>query len=91
MGNIAHDDRVSLFLMDYPNRTRLKIMARASVVDAADDPDLVARLHVSGYPARVERAVVFTLEAFDWNCPQHITPRYTEVEWEHMAPDSSGQ
>ena len=81
-GNIAHDDRVALFLMDYANRKRLKIMARASVVDAADDPDLVAQLQVPGYKAKVERAVLFTLEAFDWNCSQHITRRYTEEEWE---------
>ena len=81
-GNIAHDDRVALFLMDYPARKRLKIMARASVVDTVDDSDLVAQLQVPGYDAKVERAVVFTLEAFDWNCAQHITPRYTEEEWE---------
>jgi predicted pyridoxine 5'-phosphate oxidase superfamily flavin-nucleotide-binding protein len=84
-GNIAHDDRVALFLMDYPNKRRLKIMARASVVDVATDPDLVEQLVVPGYKAKIERAVVFTLEAYDWNCPQHITPRYSEVEWGAMA------
>ena len=84
-GNIAHDDRVALFLMDYPNKRRLKIMARARVVEAADDPDLMEQLVVPGYRARVERGVVFTLEAYDWNCSQHITPRYSEVELRAMA------
>jgi predicted pyridoxine 5'-phosphate oxidase superfamily flavin-nucleotide-binding protein len=85
VGNIAHDDRVALFLMDYPSRRRLKIMARASVVDAADDPELVAQLEVPGYKAVVERAVVLQLEAFDWNCAQHITPRYTSEEWQALT------
>ena len=89
-GNIAHDDRVALFLMDYPNKMRLKIMARASVVDVATDPDLGEQLVVPGYKAKVERAVVFTLEAYDWNCPQHITPRYSEVELRAIADGASG-
>lgn len=89
-GNIAHDDRVALFLMDYPSRRRLKIMARARVVDAAVDPELVERLSVPGYEAKIERAVVFTLEAYDWNCSQHITPRYSEVEWGVMAAGANG-
>jgi uncharacterized protein len=79
VGNLRTDDRVSLFLMDYPNRRRLKILGRARSV-GADEPALLARLHDAGYPARVERGLVMTLEAFDWNCPQHITPRYTEAE-----------
>ncbi len=84
-GNIAYDDRVALFLMDYANRERLKIMARASVRNAAAAPELIERLRVPGYEARVERAVVFTIEAFDWNCSQHITRRYTAEEWHAMA------
>ena len=56
-------------------------LARARVVDAAVDPELVEQLSVPGYEAKIERAVVFTLEAYDWNCSQHITPRYSEVEW----------
>jgi predicted pyridoxine 5'-phosphate oxidase superfamily flavin-nucleotide-binding protein len=81
MGNLRHDDRVALFLMDYANRRRLKILARARVVDVRDDPGLVARLEDPRYRARVERGVLLALEAFDWNCPQHITPRFTEEEW----------
>jgi predicted pyridoxine 5'-phosphate oxidase superfamily flavin-nucleotide-binding protein len=67
--------------MDYANRRRLKILGRARLVDAADDPALVAKLEDPSYRAHVERAVVITIEAFDWNCPQHITPRYTEAEF----------
>ncbi len=80
VGNMGVSDRVSLILMDYANRRRLKIWARARIVHAADEPDLLARLALPGYRARVERAVVMTIEAVDWNCPMHITPRFTEAE-----------
>ncbi len=79
-GNINADGRVALILMDYPNRRRLKLWARARIVHESEDPALLARLEVPTYRARVERAVVMTIEAFDWNCPQHITPRFTEDE-----------
>lgn len=80
MGNLNADARISLILMDYPHRRRLKVWARARVVDEADDPGLVARLELPGYRAQVERAVVLTVEAYDWNCPRHITPKFTEDE-----------
>jgi predicted pyridoxine 5'-phosphate oxidase superfamily flavin-nucleotide-binding protein len=80
MGNLQGDDRMSLILMDYAHQRRLKILGRARLVDAAADPALVAALQTPGYPARVERAVLITVEAFDWNCPQHITPRFTREE-----------
>lgn len=80
VGNVSGDDRVALIFVDYPNRTRLKILARARIVTAADAPDLIARLAVAGYAAKVERAFVLTIEGLDWNCPQHITPRFTEAE-----------
>ncbi len=80
-GNLAGDGRVALILMDYANRRRLKILGRARLVDAGDDPALVAKLEDPSYRAHVERAVVIAIEAFDWNCPQHITPRYTEAEF----------
>jgi len=80
VGNLLTDDRVALILMDYVHRRRLKILGRARLVDAREDPAVLARLVMPGYPARVERAVLITVEAFDWNCPQHITPRYTEAE-----------
>jgi predicted pyridoxine 5'-phosphate oxidase superfamily flavin-nucleotide-binding protein len=86
-GNLAADGRIALILMDYPNRRRLKIWGHARLVDIADDPDLVAGLHVDGYKARPERAVVIAIEAFDWNCPQHIPQRFTLEELEpQLAP-----
>lgn len=80
VGNIEGDDRVSLFLMDYAAQRRLKIWGRARLVDENEEPELVARLESPGYRARVERGVVITVEAFDWNCPKYITPRFTEEE-----------
>jgi predicted pyridoxine 5'-phosphate oxidase superfamily flavin-nucleotide-binding protein len=85
-GNLAVNDRVSLFLMDYPNRQRLKIFGRMRVVDIQEDSVLAARLAVADYPAEVEQAVRISVEAFNWNCPQHITPRYTEAEWATRGP-----
>ena len=82
LGNAAANDRVSLFLMDYANRRRLKIFARMEARDLADDPALAETLALPGYRARVERAFLLHVEAFDWNCPQHITPRFTEAEVE---------
>ncbi len=81
-GNVAGDDRTALFLMDYPSQTRLKLFARVRIVEADEDPELIGRLIVPGYSAIVERAFVFAVEGFDWNCPQHITPRYTADEIE---------
>jgi len=80
VGNINADGRTALILMDYANRRRLKIWGRAKVVNASEDPGLIARLEMPAYRARVERAVVISVEAYDWNCPQHITPRFTEAE-----------
>lgn len=80
LGNLTENDRVALILMDYAGRRRLKILAHVEVWDLADDPDLAQRLSSPGYKARVERAILLKLAAFDWNCPQHITPRFTEGE-----------
>ncbi|WP_221031811.1 pyridoxamine 5'-phosphate oxidase family protein [Actomonas aquatica] len=78
MGNMADDGRVVLFLMDYARRQRLKIWAEARWTYAEEDPELINRLQDPTYPAgRAERAVVLTLRAYDWNCPQHIPQRYT--------------
>jgi predicted pyridoxine 5'-phosphate oxidase superfamily flavin-nucleotide-binding protein len=81
-GNVQANGRVSLFLMDYAHQRRLKIFGRMRIIDAAGDPALAARLAVPGYPGRVERLVLIAVEAFDWNCPQHITPRFTQAELE---------
>lgn len=86
VGNFADNDRVALILMDYARRRRLKLWGRVRIVEAADAPDLAASLAVPGYRARVERALVITVAAFDWNCPQHITPRFTADEWQAQAP-----
>lgn len=85
VGNLAGDDRVSLFLMDYPGQRRLKIWGRARLVDENTDPALVARLESPDYRAHVERGVIITVEAFDWNCPKYITPRFTEKEVRNLV------
>ena len=77
LGNLGGDDRVSLILVDYPHRRRLKILGHARPVD---DAATLARLIVPGYPAKVERGLLIAVAAFDWNCPQHLTPRFTEAE-----------
>jgi predicted pyridoxine 5'-phosphate oxidase superfamily flavin-nucleotide-binding protein len=79
-GNVAANDRVALFLMDYPGRRRLKILGRARFLDPAAHPDLAAQAALPGSRARIERIVRIDVEAYDWNCPQHITPRYTADE-----------
>ncbi len=78
MGNLSENDRAFLFLMDYPNRRLLKIWGRAEFVE--DDVDLLTGLVDADYKARPERALVFHVEAWDVNCPQHITPRFTKEE-----------
>ena len=80
-GNLSENDQASIFLMDYANRNRIKLWGRARVVE--DDPELLERLLTPGYKAKPERAIVFEIEAWDVNCPQHITRRYSE---EQIAP-----
>jgi len=79
-GNIIDTNRASLILMDYPTQQRLKIWVEATIVHAADDPDLAASMAPPDYNAKVERVVRMQVKAYDWNCPQHITPRYTVDE-----------
>lgn len=79
-GNIAAEGKAVLFLMDYPRQERLKIWAHARVVAGSEDPALLERLRPTDYEAVVERLLVFDILAYDWNCPQHITPRYTLEE-----------
>jgi ferredoxin-NADP reductase/predicted pyridoxine 5'-phosphate oxidase superfamily flavin-nucleotide-binding protein len=80
-GNFRSDNRVALFFMDYPNRRRLKMLGRVRTVER-DEPGLLARLEDANYPAQIERGFIIDVEAFDWNCPQHITPRFTEAQVE---------
>ena len=79
VGNMQNKDRVSLFFMDYANQTRLKLLGRVRLVQL-DESKLLEQLQLPDYRARVERGMVITIEGFDWNCPQHITPRFTETQ-----------
>ena len=82
-GNVSRDDRVSIIVMDYANRRRLKLLGRLRFVDVATaDPALVEKVALPGYRARIERVALVDVVAISWNCPQHITPRYTLEEVE---------
>ena len=76
VGNLTKDNRVSLFFMDYPNKTRLKLLGRVELV-GLDHPKIIEKLQMPDYRGHIERGFVIKVEAFDWNCPQHITERYT--------------
>ena len=85
VGNFVHDNRVALFFMDYPNQTRLKILGRVEVHETdSEAASWIAQLKTEDTDAlstsEPERAILIHVEGFDWNCPQHITPRYTEAE-----------
>ena len=86
-GNLATNDRVCLFLMDYPQRTRLKLLGRARVLDARTHPELTAQLAAPEAQRLVERLFLIEVASYDWNCPKYITPRYTAAEVaEAVAP-----
>ena len=78
-GNLSVNDRVALFLMDYPNQTRLKVIGHARVLEPGENAELGAQL-ATERGAKVEGIVVITVEGYDWNCSQHITPRFTEEQ-----------
>jgi predicted pyridoxine 5'-phosphate oxidase superfamily flavin-nucleotide-binding protein len=79
--NLKHDDRVALFFMDYPTQSRLKILGRAKIYESdAEAEELIESLSVPEEKTPAERAILIHVEAFDWNCQQHITPRYSEPE-----------
>ena len=86
VGNVTTNERVSLILMDYPNRRRLKILGHLRVQDAGDvASEELAEVDLPGYKARIERVMYIDVVAFDWNCPQHITRRFTEAEFAALA------
>ena len=86
-GNLAADDRVCLFLMDYARRARLKIYAHVETIALGAEPDLTRLVTVPGYKAKLERIFKLRLNTFDWNCSQHITRRFTEREaYEGVRP-----
>jgi uncharacterized protein len=80
VGNASVNKKAALILMDYPSRRRLKILGEIEFHEAADRPDLIEKLAISNYEAKVERAAIIHVKGFDWNCPQHITPRYSMDE-----------
>ena len=81
-GNIATNNNVALIMVDYPARARLKILAKAEIVGLIDDPSLYDLLDLDDYKFKPEQMMIFNIEAYDWNCPQHITPRYTAEDIE---------
>jgi predicted pyridoxine 5'-phosphate oxidase superfamily flavin-nucleotide-binding protein len=87
VGNINSTRKVSLFLMDYPSRQRLKIWAESEVVSASENPEMLAKLEVPDYEAIIERLIIFKIQGYDWNCPQHITPRFTIKEIEALSSE----
>jgi predicted pyridoxine 5'-phosphate oxidase superfamily flavin-nucleotide-binding protein len=80
LGNLSENPKAFIFLMDYANRRRVKLWGTARVVE--DDPEMLDRLHAPGYPGKAERAIVFNVEAWDINCPQHIHQRFSRDEVE---------
>jgi predicted pyridoxine 5'-phosphate oxidase superfamily flavin-nucleotide-binding protein len=82
VGNFATNNNVALIMMDYPARARLKIFARAEIVELKDNPELLDSFDLGEYQYRPERIMLFHIEAYDWNCPQHIMPRFTVDEIE---------
>lgn len=91
VGNLRANDKAALILMDYADRRRLKVYATIDVVNANDAPELIERLAIPDYPAKIERAMILHVEAFDWNCPQHITPRYTIEEAKRLLQSRTGR
>lgn len=86
VGNVSRDDRASMIVVDYVNRWRLKLLGHLSFADLGEaDPEFVFEVELPDYPARIERVAVFDVEAFDWNCPQHITQRFPAAQVEALV------
>jgi predicted pyridoxine 5'-phosphate oxidase superfamily flavin-nucleotide-binding protein len=84
-GNLSANNRVCLFLVDYPSRTRLKILGRAKVEDARQHPELIKEFAEPEMQRLVERVFLIDVVSFDWNCPKYITPRYTAQQVEEIV------
>jgi predicted pyridoxine 5'-phosphate oxidase superfamily flavin-nucleotide-binding protein len=80
LGNLMHDNRVALFLMDYPSQTRLKILGHARIHEGDEAKEMLDKITTPQERAVVERVIEIQVEAFDWNCQQYITPRYSEEQ-----------
>lgn len=87
VGNAATNQKASLFLMNYPRKARLKLYADIRIVEITDDPHLFDLLDPDTYKHKAERMMIFEVRAYDWNCPQHITPRYTMQDIETAFAD----
>lgn len=87
LGNLANNTNISLFMMNYPLKARLKLLGKAEVIELQERTELYNQLNLSEYQFKPERMFLLHIEAYDWNCPQHITPRYALQELETaMAP-----
>ena len=84
VGNVKTNNKVSLILVDYPKKARLKIYAEAEILSLQENRELVEKLNLKEYKYKPERIMIFHIKAYDWNCPQHITPRYTVEEVEQI-------
>lgn len=84
VGNLQTNSKVALMLLSYAHQVRLKVYAEAKVIELADNPALFDKLALKEYKHRPERMLIFEVKAFDWNCPQHITPRYTTEEFREI-------
>lgn len=83
-GNIQASNKTSIIMMNYPRQQRLKIWAESNIIESGKDAALEALLNIQNSSSKVEQIVMLEIMAFDWNCPQHITPRYTEDEISRM-------
>ncbi|MEO9854159.1 MAG: pyridoxamine 5'-phosphate oxidase family protein [Reichenbachiella sp.] len=79
-GNISANNKTAMIFLDYPSRTRLKVWAESEILGPEDHPDLRDQLMLPDYKANIERLMIFHVKAFDWNCPQHITPKFSISE-----------
>ncbi|HAS42685.1 MAG TPA: pyridoxamine 5'-phosphate oxidase [Microscillaceae bacterium] len=84
VGNLSANNKVALILMDYLRKMRLKIWAETEIVAAEDHPELAEQLILPDYKAKVERLILFNVKAYDWNCPQHITQRFSIEEMTNL-------
>lgn len=87
-GNLQNNDRISLFFMDYPNKARLKMLGRVKII-GLDQPELMRQLELDDYRAPVERGFLIEVEAFDWNCPKYITPRYSQQQLQPILDENA--
>ncbi|MEO9968128.1 MAG: pyridoxamine 5'-phosphate oxidase family protein [Reichenbachiella sp.] len=89
-GNLTASNKAAMIFLDYTTKTRLKIWAEASILDPEEHPELRHQLALPDYQAKIERLMIFRVKAFDWNCPQHITPKFTIAEMKSRMQSDPG-